>query len=48
MSDSSTGQGRVQVRFVTNAPDIELPEGKKQLLVPTGKEEKEWYKRRSC
>jgi len=30
-------QGQVQVRFITNAPDIELPEGKRQLLVPTSK-----------
>lgn len=30
-------QGQVQVRFITNVPDIELPEGKRQLLVPTSK-----------
>jgi len=32
------GQGQVQVRFITNAPDIELPEGKRQLLVPKSKD----------
>lgn len=26
---------QVQVQFITNFPDIELPEGKRQLLVPT-------------
>jgi hypothetical protein len=31
------GPGQVQVLFTTNFPDIELPEGKRQLLVPTGK-----------
>ncbi len=30
-------QGQVQVHFITNAPDIELPEGKRQLLVPTSR-----------
>lgn len=30
-------QGNVQVHFITNSPDIELPEGKRQLLVPTSK-----------
>ena len=30
-------KGQVQVHFITNAPDIELPEGKRQLLVPTSK-----------
>ena len=30
-------QGQVQVYFITNAPDIELPEEKRQLLVPTSK-----------
>ena len=30
-------QGQVQVHFITNSPDIELPEGKRQLLVPTSK-----------
>ncbi|PQE26058.1 putative Ribosome biogenesis ytm1 protein [Rutstroemia sp. NJR-2017a BBW] len=28
-------QGQVQVHFTTTSPDIELPEGKRQLLVPT-------------
>ncbi|KAL3418207.1 WD domain-containing protein [Phlyctema vagabunda] len=28
-------QGQVQVHFITDSPDIELPEGKRQLLVPT-------------
>ncbi|TAQ89524.1 hypothetical protein B7494_g2182 [Chlorociboria aeruginascens] len=28
------GQGQVQVHFITNSPDIELSEGKRQLLVP--------------
>jgi ribosome biogenesis protein YTM1 len=32
-----SGSRQVQVQFVTNSPDIELPEGKRQLLVPTGK-----------
>ena len=32
---SSNRQGQVQVHFITNSPDIELPEGKRQLLVPT-------------
>lgn len=27
--------GQVQVHFITESPDIELPEGKRQLLVPT-------------
>ena len=36
---SYTGrQGQVQVHFVTNLPDIELPEGKRQLLVPTSEQ----------
>jgi hypothetical protein len=33
--ESSSRQGQVQVHFITNSPDIELPEGKRQLLVPT-------------
>lgn len=33
----SSRQGQVQVHFVTDSPDIELPEGKRQLLVPTSK-----------
>ena len=28
-------QSQVQVHFFTGAPDIELPEGKRQLLIPT-------------
>jgi ribosome biogenesis protein YTM1 len=32
---SSSRHGQVQVHFITNSPDIELPEGKRQLLVPT-------------
>ena len=32
--------GQVQVYFTTNFPDIELPEAKRQLLVPTSKYEK--------
>lgn len=28
---------QVQVQFSTSSPDIELPEGKRQLLVPTSK-----------
>jgi ribosome biogenesis protein YTM1 len=32
-----SGPRQVQVQFTTNFPDIELPEGKRQLLVPTGK-----------
>ena len=32
---SSSRQGQVQVHFITNSADIELPEGKRQLLVPT-------------
>lgn len=31
---TSSRQGQVQVHFITNSPDIELPEGKRQLLVP--------------
>jgi ribosome biogenesis protein YTM1 len=31
-------QGQVQVHFITNSPDIELPEEKRQLLVPTSKQ----------
>ncbi|RDL41374.1 Ribosome biogenesis protein YTM1 [Venustampulla echinocandica] len=31
----STGQGQVQVYFTTTSPDIELPEEKRQLRVPT-------------
>ncbi|CZR67516.1 related to microtubule-interacting protein [Phialocephala subalpina] len=31
----SSHYGQVQVHFTTNSPDIELPEGKRQLLVPT-------------
>lgn len=34
-ADSSSHYGQVQVHFTTNSPDIELPEGKRQLLVPT-------------
>lgn len=34
MADT-TRQGQIQVHFVTNSPDIELPEEKRQLLVPT-------------
>lgn len=34
-SGTSTHYGQVQVHFTTNSPDIELPEGKRQLLVPT-------------
>jgi hypothetical protein len=39
MDDQSIQNGprQVQVLFTTNFPDIELPEGKRQLLVPTGK-----------
>lgn len=33
----SSRHGQVQVHFITNSPDIELPEGKRQLLVPTSK-----------
>jgi hypothetical protein len=36
--EGAGGQGQVQVRFITNAPDIELPEGKRQLLVPRSKD----------
>jgi hypothetical protein len=32
---SSSRHGQAQVHFITNSPDIELPEGKRQLLVPT-------------
>jgi ribosome biogenesis protein YTM1 len=32
----SSRHGQVQVYFVTNSPDIELPEEKRKLLVPTG------------
>lgn len=32
----STGHGQVQVYFTTNSEDIELPEEKRQLRVPTG------------
>jgi ribosome biogenesis protein YTM1 len=35
---SSSRQGQVQVHFITNSPDIELPEGKRQLLVPTSEQ----------
>jgi len=38
MADStaeSSRHGQVQVYFVTNSPDIELPEEKRKLLVPT-------------
>ena len=31
------GTRQVQVQFTTSFPDIELPEGKRLLLVPTGK-----------
>jgi ribosome biogenesis protein YTM1 len=38
MTDApGTHYGQVQVHFTTNSPDIELPEGKRQLLVPTSK-----------
>lgn len=40
MADSTAGSsrdGQVQVHFITNSPDIELPEEKRQLLVPTSK-----------
>ncbi|KAI9742341.1 MAG: ribosome biogenesis protein ytm1 [Claussenomyces sp. TS43310] len=33
--DAGARQGQVQVHFVTNSADIELPEEKRQLLVPT-------------
>jgi hypothetical protein len=36
MTDGDSGRGNVQVHFVTSSPDIELPEGKRLLLVPTG------------
>ena len=36
--ESSNRQGQVQVHFITNSPDIELPEGKRQLLVPTSEQ----------
>jgi ribosome biogenesis protein YTM1 len=32
----TAGQGQVQVYFSTNSSDIELPEEKRQLRVPTG------------
>jgi hypothetical protein len=35
MGSTETRQGNVQVYFTTNSPDIELPEGKRQLLIPT-------------
>jgi hypothetical protein len=38
MADSaaqSSRYGQVQVYFITNSPDIELPEEKRKLLVPT-------------
>lgn len=41
MADSeatSSRQGQVQVYFNTNSPDIELPEEKRQLLVPTSEQ----------
>lgn len=34
---ANMAQGQVQVHFSTTSPDIELPEGKQQLLVPTSK-----------
>lgn len=34
---TNMAQGQVQVYFTTTSPDIELPEGKQQLLVPTSK-----------
>lgn len=40
MADITAGSsrdGQVQVHFITNSPDIELPEEKRQLLVPTSK-----------
>jgi ribosome biogenesis protein YTM1 len=36
---SASHYGQVQVHFTTNSPDIELPEGKRQLLVPTSKKQ---------
>jgi hypothetical protein len=36
--EGAGGQGQAQVRFITNATDIELPEGKRQLLVPKSKD----------
>jgi ribosome biogenesis protein YTM1 len=39
MTDAIVRQGNVQVYFVTISPDIELPEGKRQLLVPTSKDQ---------
>ncbi|KAH6673012.1 ribosome biogenesis protein ytm1 [Halenospora varia] len=35
LEEQSTRQGQVQVYFTTNSTDIELPEEKRQLLVPT-------------
>lgn len=35
LEEQSTRQGQVQVYFTTNSADIELPEEKRQLLVPT-------------
>jgi hypothetical protein len=34
-TEFSARQGQVQVHFITNSEDIELPEEKRQLLVPT-------------
>lgn len=36
-SGNFTRQGQVHVHFTTNASDIKLPEGKRNLLVPTSK-----------
>lgn len=36
-NDGQQGQVQVQVHFVTDEADIELPEEKRQLLVPTSK-----------
>ncbi|KAE8442628.1 ribosome bioproteinsis protein ytm1 [Mollisiaceae sp. DMI_Dod_QoI] len=35
ISAPSSRYGQVQVHFTTNSPDVELPEGRRQLLVPT-------------
>jgi len=37
-SGPSSRQGQVQVYFTTNSADIELPEEKRQLLVPTSRQ----------
>lgn len=33
--DIAKSHGQIQVHFTTNVPEIELPEEKRQLLVPT-------------